>query len=151
MSRLSFLVLLLTFGIAANIASAQTFTTLHSFDGMDGAYPSAALVQATNGDFYGTTQSGGDRYGTVFSLSVGLDPFVKIQPATGEVGAFVEILGTDLTGATSVTFNGTVAVFKVVSSSLIATTVPVGATTGKVEVVTPGGTLSSNVAFEVVP
>ena len=29
---------------------AQTFTTLHRFDGTDGNGPSAALVRATNGD-----------------------------------------------------------------------------------------------------
>jgi hypothetical protein len=29
--------------------------------------------------------------------------------------------------------------------------VPAGATTGKVEVVTPGGTLSSNVSFDALP
>jgi uncharacterized repeat protein (TIGR03803 family) len=39
------------------------------------------VIQATNGDFYGTTYGGGahDR-GTVFSLSVGLGPTVKVQP-----------------------------------------------------------------------
>ena len=63
----------------------------------------------------------------------------------------VKILGTNLTGATSVTFNGTSAVFKVVSSSEITTTVPAGATTGKVKVVTPHDTLSSNMPFRVVP
>ncbi len=39
--------------------SAQTFTTLHSFDRGDGAFPVAPLVQATNGSFYGTAVSGG--------------------------------------------------------------------------------------------
>jgi hypothetical protein len=63
----------------------------------------------------------------------------------------VKILGTNLTDATSVTFNGTSAVFKVVSSSENATTVPAGATTGKVKVVTPHDTLSSNMPFRVLP
>ncbi len=34
---------------------AQTFTTLHSFDDTDGIFPFGGLVQATNGDLYGTT------------------------------------------------------------------------------------------------
>jgi uncharacterized protein (TIGR03437 family) len=67
------------------------------------------------------------------------------------VGAHVKILGTDLTGATSVSFNGTAAAFTVVSPSLITTTVPAGATTGKVEVATPSGTLSTYVPYRVRP
>ena len=89
--------------------------------------------------------------GTVFSLSVGLGPFVETQPTYGKVGAVVKILGTDLTGATSVSFNGTAAAFTVVSTSEITTTVPAGATSGTVQVVTPSGTLSSNVPFRVLP
>ena len=72
-----------------------------------------------------------------------------VQPASGKVGAAVTILGTNLTGATSVTFNGTAAAFKVVSSSEITTTVPAGATTGEVKVVTPSGSLSSKLPFRV--
>jgi uncharacterized repeat protein (TIGR03803 family) len=125
---------------------------LHSFGGADGFDPMAGLMQATNGEFYGTTADGGaNGFGTVFSLSVGLGPFVETQTTVGKVGAAVKILGTDLTGATSVTFNGTAAVFNVVAPSLITATVPAGATTGTVEVVTPGGTLSSNVPYRVAP
>jgi len=142
-----------------------TLNTLHSFNGKDGfngtdgslSLGGNGLVQATNGTFYGTTVSGGTntegdmRDGTVFSLSVGLGPFVKTLPTSGKVAAGVMILGTDLTGATSVTFNGTAAAFSVVSSSEITTTVPTGATTGTVQVTTSSGTLSSNVNFRVSP
>jgi IPT/TIG domain len=83
-------------------------------------------------------------------LDVGLGPFVALQTTSGEVGAKVDILGTDLTGATSVKFNGTVATFTVNSTgTAITATVPIGATTGSVQVVTPDGTLKSNVAFVV--
>jgi hypothetical protein len=40
------------------VAHAQTFTTLHSFDGTDGQGPSS-LIQGTDGNFYGVTSSGG--------------------------------------------------------------------------------------------
>jgi hypothetical protein len=125
-------------------------TTLHGFDNADGSLPQTALLQATDGNLYGTTADGGaGSYGTIFGLSVGLGPFVETQPASGKAGASVRILATNLNGATSVTFKGTAAAFKVVSSSLISTTVPAGATTGTVQVTTPHSVLSSNVPFRV--
>ena len=141
-------------------SGGSTFKTLYSFCAQsgctDGFKPLAGLVQATNGNFYGTTFYGGNcggtyGCGTVFSLSVGLGPFVETQPTSSKVGAAVQILGTDLTGATTVTFNSTAAAFTVVSPTLIATTVPAGATTGTVQVVTPSRTLSSNMPFRVLP
>ncbi|HEY6292268.1 MAG TPA: IPT/TIG domain-containing protein [Terriglobia bacterium] len=90
-----------------------------------------------------------DDDGTVFSLSVGLGPFVETLPTSGAVGSAVKILGNNLTGSTSVTFNGTKATFKVVSSTEITTTVPSGATTGKVKVTTLTRTLISNINFRV--
>jgi uncharacterized repeat protein (TIGR03803 family) len=133
------------------MTAAGTLTTLHAFDSTDGAYPFGGLVQATSGKFYGTTYEGGaSDDGTVYSLSVGLGPFVKTLPTAGKTGATVTILGTDLTGATSVTFNGTTATFTVNSTgTAIMTTVPNGATTGKVDVTTLTGTLNSNVKFRV--
>jgi uncharacterized repeat protein (TIGR03803 family) len=146
-------------GTIFRITPAGKLRTLQTFDGIDGAQPWEALVQATSGAFYGTTYQGGadnsclqsNGCGTVFSLNLGFGPFVGTLPVSGKVGAPVKILGTSLTGSTSVTFNRTAATFKVVSSSLISTAVPPGATTGPVQVVTPGGTLTSNVNFQVLP
>jgi uncharacterized repeat protein (TIGR03803 family) len=139
-------------GTIFKITPSGMFTTVYSFCSQNGCgvFPHAALVQATNGDFYGTTDSGG-RYdrGTVFKLSVGLAPFAGLEPRFGKVGTVVRILGQGLTGSTSVTFNGTAAVFTVVSDAEIKTSVPTGATTGKVVVVTPTGTLSSGGNFRV--
>jgi uncharacterized protein (TIGR03437 family) len=110
----------------------------------------AGPAQATDGNLYGVTQLGGSKNdGTVFQVKVGLGPFVKTVPASGRVGAKVKILGTSLTGATSVSFNGTAAAFTVVSATEIAATAPAGATTGTVQVTAPSGTLLSNVAFQV--
>ncbi len=139
-------------GTIFKITPLGALTTLHSFDGTDGSGPFGGLCQATDGNFYGTTLGGGaSNDGTVFRLSVGLGAFLKTVPVAGKAGTAVTILGTDLTGATSVTFNGTPATITVVSPSSITTTVPAGATTGKVQVTTPGGTLSSNVTFQVAP
>jgi uncharacterized repeat protein (TIGR03803 family) len=143
-------------GTVFKMTPSGALTTLYSFCSQsgctDGATPYAGLVQDTNGTFYGTTYAGGaNGVGTVFSLSVGLGPFVETRPTSGAVGAAVEILGSDLTGATGVSFNGTAAAFTVASRYLITTTVPAGATTGKVRVVIPSRTLSSNVSFRVQP
>jgi uncharacterized repeat protein (TIGR03803 family) len=143
-------------GTVFQITPSGALTTLHSFDGADGGLSYGALIQGINGEFYGTTEFGAssacsEGCGTIFRLSVGLGAFVEIQPASGMEGAAVKILGTDLTGASSVRFNGREAAFEVVSASEITATVPAGAATGKVQVVTPGGTLSSQVSFQVLP
>jgi len=131
--------------------------TLHDFDMTDGYRPTATLIQATSGVLYGTAQQGGANFcsafypgcGTVFTEQVRLGPFVETLPTVGRVGANIIILGNALSGATSVTLNGTPATFTVVSSTEIKTTVPTGATSGKVQVTTPHGTLTSNVVFRV--
>ena len=140
-------------GTIFEITPGGTLTTLHSFDATDGELPYGGLVQATNGTFYGTTLGGGaNDDGAIFSLGVGLGPFVETRPTSGKVGAKVTILGNGLTGATSVAFHGTAATITVDKSSEITTTVPTGATTGTVEVTTAKGkTLKSNVVFRVTP
>jgi uncharacterized repeat protein (TIGR03803 family) len=142
-------------GTVFKLTPGGTLTTLFVFcdgspDCRDGGNPHA-LIQATSGEFYGVS-GGGGRYsgGTIFSLNEGLGPFVALQTTSGRVGSKVTILGTDLTGASSVTFNGTPATFTVNSAGgAITATVPQGATTGTVEVATPGETLKSNKPFKV--
>lgn len=140
-------------GTIYKISPAGTLRTLYNFCAPPGCnYPYAsALVQATDGNFYGTTLRGGTyNAGTVFSLSVGLGPFVRTQTPSGAVGGAVIILGNSLTGSTGVTFNGIAASFTVVSDTEIAATVPAGAKTGYVEVTTLGGTvLKSNMKFTI--
>jgi uncharacterized repeat protein (TIGR03803 family) len=45
------------------------FAVLHSFPGVDGAGPQAALALSSDGTLYGTTPNGGDMgFGTIFVL-----------------------------------------------------------------------------------
>jgi uncharacterized repeat protein (TIGR03803 family) len=63
----------------AGVASpAQTLTTAHRFAGSpsEGAWPRTGLIQAADGNFYGTTSSGGDGNctfgcGTAFEITAG--------------------------------------------------------------------------------
>ena len=135
-----------------------TLTTLHSFDVTDGLEPIGGLLQATNGKFYGTTNRGGDLTcdspygcGTVFSLSVGLGPFVEAVTYSGKVGTIIEFLGQGFTTTSAVSFNGKAASRTVVSGTYLTATVPNGAITGFVTVTTSGGTLKSNKIFRVIP
>jgi uncharacterized repeat protein (TIGR03803 family) len=151
-------------GAAFKITTSGKFKTIYNFCSqtscLDGAQPYSPLMQATNGNFYGTTYEGGSNYihldcpyecGTVFGISTGLAPFVETLSASGALGTSVVILGNNLTGSTSVNFNGTAAAFTVVSSAEITATVPADATTGKITVTTGAGVLTSNIAFRVTP
>jgi uncharacterized repeat protein (TIGR03803 family) len=142
-------------GVAFQIAAAGAESTIHDFCSSnpplctDGTIP-GELTQSTSGLIYGATEMGGKLgFGTIYTLDLGLPPFVKSLPFIGNAGSSVTILGSNLTGATAVSFNGTTASFQVVSPSEITAIVPAGATTGKISVTTPQNVLSTSVDFNV--
>ena len=63
------------YGTVFKISSNGALTSLYSFSGGDGVYPQAALVQGSDGNFYGTTGGGRSfepieyHFGTVFRIS----------------------------------------------------------------------------------
>src|ERR1022692_4369163 len=63
------------YGTVFKITPGGTLTTLYSFCSQsgctDGAGPEAGLVQAANGNFYGTSYYGGTNGGTVFKITPG--------------------------------------------------------------------------------
>jgi hypothetical protein len=74
----------------------------------------------------------------------------SFSPTAGPVGTVVTVTGTGFTGATAVRFGSTTAsTFMVISDTQIRATVPVGARTAKIEVVTPGGSATSMGKFTV--
>jgi uncharacterized repeat protein (TIGR03803 family) len=87
-----------TNGTVFKISTNGTLTTLHSFGSVldtngfpiDGVFPSAALVQGSDGYFYGTTSYGGTNggWGTVYKISTdgaltSLYSFGSVQDANG--------------------------------------------------------------------
>jgi len=145
-------------GVIFSITTSGDYTVVYRFSGTDGSDPRSTLIQHTNGKLYGTTSSGGTSAnclggcGTVFSLDMGLAPFITFVLPNGRVGSGVQILGQGLTGTTAVTFNGVPATtFNVSSDTFMEAIVPPGATTGPVQVTTPGGVLTSNVNLQIVP
>ncbi len=74
-----------------------------------------------------------------------------VAPASGCPGSSVIITGKYFTGATDVSFNGTVATFAVDNDGQITATVPAGATTGAITVTNASGCTVSSSTFTVVP
>ena len=88
-------------GTVFKISTNGALTSLHSFTGgNDGAGPQAALVQGSDGNFYGTTEQGGTNggNGTVFKMSTtgaltSLYSFTGGRDGGGPLAAVVQ--GTD--------------------------------------------------------
>ena len=121
------------------VTPGGAFTVLHTFGGgsttTGGTYPYAALIRATDGNFYGTTAEGGPGgAGTVFRMTPGGTVTVESafsSDAGGEnpqsplvQGSDGNLFGTTPTGGA---FNNGV-VFEVVISLPVITTQPAGRT-----------------------
>jgi hypothetical protein len=124
-------------GFSTNAAGTQILTTVPT-----GAASGPITVMTPNG----TAQSGGN-----FTVTVGAPIITGLNPTIGGVGQSVSINGSRFTGTFDVRFNGVAAGFTVNGAGTqITTTVPAGATTGKVSVQTPGGTTLSAGTFTVL-
>jgi len=79
-----------------------------------------------------------------------LPKITNLDPSSGAVGTQVNIVGGGFAGTTSVAFGGVpTGNFVVVTPAMIQATVPAGAKTGKVEVITPNGAAASTQIFTV--
>jgi hypothetical protein len=109
----------------------------------------------TNGDSYSltvTATSFAPGAPSASSNAVTPEPSPEIKgfsPASGPVGTVVTIHGTNLAGATKVTFNGKAATITSDTATAIKAKVPAKATTGVIQVVTPGGKAKSATGFTV--
>jgi hypothetical protein len=97
----------------------------------------------------GVTNPGGTGLG-VATFKV-LPKLTSFAPASAAAGADVTIAGSGFTDVSAVKFNGVAASFTADSDHQITATVPAAATSGKLSVVTAGGTATSLTSFSVVP
>src|SRR5207247_10510111 len=73
-------------GTAYRMANDGTLVVLHAFAGgsVDGAMPQAPLMQAMDGNLYGTTQAGGSsNRGTIFSMMTSGGAVTLLHAFTG--------------------------------------------------------------------
>lgn len=108
---------------------------------------------ATSGPIAVTTYAGTGTSSSNFMVSGAPPPpppsITGFSPTSGGVGTTVAIDGTNFSGASSVTFNGTPATFTVTSDTRMSSPVPPGATSGRISVIAPGGTATSSASFTV--
>jgi hypothetical protein len=105
-------------------------------------------ASATDGPIAVTTAGG---TATSAATLLVLPRVASFAPTAAPVGTQVTIFGNAFTGATSVLFNGVVALPATVTPTLITVLVPADASTGKLTVVTPSGSGQSAGTFRVLP
>lgn len=83
--------------------------------------------------------------------ATGAPTIATFAPSSGTAGTIVVLLGTNMSGASAVKFNGAAAAnFSVDSATQITATAPSGLTTGQIAVTTPNGTATSVTSFTVL-
>ena len=132
-----------------NATAVQFNGTAASFTVNSGTNLTATVPEeAITGTISVTTPAGIVASPTNFFVSPRISGFT---PASGSVNASVLISGSALRGATSVKFNGTAAIFSVISRRQIVAVVPALASSGPITVTTGEGTATSGTDFKILP
>jgi uncharacterized repeat protein (TIGR03803 family) len=134
----------LGYGWVFKITPTGTLTTLHNFGPLpSGTYPDAALVQASDGNFYGTTKEGGTNTclyggtnygcGTLFKITPGgalttLHNFCSQsgcadgqEPGPLALGADGNLYGTTSAGGSNACSGGCGTVFRITTTGTLTT------------------------------
>ena len=120
--------------------------------GSDTSIAAVVPAGAVTGSIVVTGPGGTGAGPTSFLVTVLVKPVINgLTPSSGPVGVSVIISGSRFNGALAVDFNGTPAIFSVISSTLLSTVVPPGATTGPLSVTTTAGTTAGPIFTVTVP
>lgn len=105
-------------------------------------------VNATTGPIRVVTTNGTFTSTDLFHLPARITSF---NPSSGKRGDLITVDGQNLSGTTRVLFNNAAAEFNVLSPTRLTATLPANATSGRVSVETPAGTVLSSGTFNVTP
>jgi uncharacterized repeat protein (TIGR03803 family) len=144
-------------GVVGVLGQGFTGTTGVSFDGTTASFTvqsdtyltATVPAGATTGSITVTEPGGTLTSNRIFRVAPQISRF---SPTAGPAGDTVIITGDSFIGATEVVFAcGKKATFTVDSDTQITATVPVGAMTGEINIVTPGGNVGTTTSFTVTP
>jgi hypothetical protein len=133
--------------VSFNGTAASAFKVLS-----DTSIQATVPVGASTGPITVETSGGTGASTTNFTITAAVAPSItSFAPPSGSVGTVVTLTGTNFTGTTEVSFNGTKATaFTVVDDTTIRATVPTLATTGRITAANSAGTGTSATDFTVV-
>ena len=115
------------YGTVFKITTSGTLTTLYSFGFSDGAYPDCGLIQASDGNLYGTTTAGGPNdAGTVFKITPAGTHTTLYSFSGGSDGALpysgvIQANDGNLYGTTWAGGNGNGTLFRITTSGTLTT------------------------------
>ena len=153
-----------TVGVAPHVGDVMSFSTTSNFSdtGHTGVVTASSVNASGNGSInllsenvsgtgnLSSFQVNGWRVASVFGFTYsewiqsgggpsGSASITGVTPTSGPVGTAVTITGTNLSGATQLSFNGTKTSIAGNTATQISTVVPGGATTGNIAITTPSG------------
>ena len=115
------------------------------------SFPYAGTNKTYNTSFAGTVDIDWIGIGNNCFFPGTAPTITSFTPTCGAVGSTVTITGTNLSGATNVSFNGVNAAVTSNSATQIVATVPAGVSNGKISITNTGGTVLSTGNFNLRP
>jgi PKD repeat protein len=116
------------------------------------SYPITGVNGTYNSAFGGTVDIDWIGIGNNCSQPTPTSPTVSsFTPSCGLAGTSITILGTNLSGATNVSFNGTTSSIISNTATQIVVSAPVGVSSGTINITTPSGSVSTATLFNLNP